>query len=190
MTEPVLTPIPRDALTDEQRPLYEAILGGRRGVSAVVPLTDEQGALYGPFDPILRSPEVGKAVSALGIALRSQTVLPRAVTEAAILTVAVHWAAEFEWYAHVAIVRDGRLLNERDIAAIREGQAPEEPEMLLAWKTAHAVLAGEQLPAELAAEVTRSWGERGLVELCILVGHYTHLALLMRSLGIEPPPER
>ncbi|WP_106848655.1 carboxymuconolactone decarboxylase family protein [Blastococcus sp. Marseille-P5729] len=187
MSDPVLRPIPRDELTDDQRPLYDAILGGRQGINTLTPLTDADGALLGPFDPILRSPAVGQAISQLGLALRNETSLPRAVTETAILAVAVRWAARFEWYAHAAIVRDAGLIDEDDLSAIAEGREPSDSQTALAWRTAHAVLDGDRLPSELSAAAVQEWGERGLVELCAMVGHYTHLALLLRSLGIEPP---
>lgn len=187
MSDPVLRPIPRDELSDEQRPLYDAILGGRQGINTLTPLTDASGALLGPFDPILRTPTVGQAISQLGLALRNETTLPRAVTETAILAVAVRWAARFEWYAHAAIVRDAGLIGEDDLSAIEAGREPADPQIALAWQLASAVLDGERLPDDLAAAALEEWGERGLVELCAMVGHYTHLALLLRSLGIEPP---
>ena len=187
MSDPVLHPIGRDDLTDEQRPLYDEILGGRSSISALTPLTDDNGALLGPFDPILRTPAIGRAIGQLGLALRNDSSLPRPVNETAILTTSVHWAAEFEWYAHAAIVRNGAMLTEDDLTAIRERRTPAEPEIALAWRGAEAILAGERLPDDLAKEVTAAWGERGLVELCATVGHYSHLAMLLRSLGIEPP---
>lgn len=187
MTDPVLRPIARDELTDEQRTLYDAILGGRQGINTLTPLTDARGALLGPFDPILRTPAVGTAISRLGLALRNETSLPRRVTEAAILTTAVRWAAEFEWYAHAAIVRDAAMIDEDDLSAIRQATAPADEEIALAWRAANAVLDGQRIAAPLAEDVIARWGERGLVELCTMVGHYTHLALLMRALAIEPP---
>lgn len=185
--EPVLRPIPSAELTEQQLPLYESIIGGRRSIGSLLPLTRDDGALVGPFDPILRTPQIGAAVSQLGLALRNDAALPRRINEAAILTTAVRWEARFEWFAHEAIVREADLISDPDIAAIRDGQEPTDPQIALAWRAANAALEGRRLPRPLANEVVRVWGERGLVELCVLVGHYTNLALLMQSLGIEPP---
>ncbi|WP_134321968.1 carboxymuconolactone decarboxylase family protein [Cumulibacter soli] len=185
--KPVLRPIPRNELSDEQRDLYDAILGKRQNVSSNLSLTDEDNALRGPFDPLLRTPQIGAAVSALGVALRHEASLPRRVNEAAILTTAVHWEGRFEWWAHEAIVRRADLLTDADIAAIREGNPPADPEIELAWRAARGVLSGARLPDDLSTEILGAWGEQGLVEVCLLVGHYSNLALLMHSLGIEPP---
>lgn len=184
---PLLRPIRRSELTAEQQPLYESIVGARRTIDALVPLTTADGALAGPFDPLLRTPQIGHAVSALGLALRNTAQLPRQVNEAAILTTAVRWEGRFEWVAHEAIVRHGDLISEADVAAIRAGEQPADPAVALAWRTATAVLDARRLPEALRDEVVAQWGERGLVELCLVVGHYTNLALLMQALGIEPP---
>ncbi len=185
--DPVLRPIPSNELTDQQRSLYDAILGGRQRIGSQLSLTDEDGALVGPFDPILRTPAIGTAVSALGLALRNEASLPRRVNEAAILTTAVRWEGRFEWFAHEAIVRNAELINGSDITAIQQSREPEDSEIALAWRASNAILEGKRLPDPLSAEVIGAWGEQGLVELCVLVGHYTNLALLMQSLAIEPP---
>lgn len=184
---PVLPPLPPERLDEQQRELYDAILGGRAGITNHTGLTNADGALLGPFDPILRSPELGEAVQQLGLALRHRTSIPASVMETAILATAVQYDAEFEWYAHVAIVRSKNLLEEDDITRIHEGSAPQDEQLALAWRAARGVLAGERLSADLSAEVIDRWGERGLVEITCAVGHYSHLALLMRALGIEPP---
>ncbi|GAB3306605.1 carboxymuconolactone decarboxylase family protein [Epidermidibacterium keratini] len=184
---PVLRPLPPDALDEEQLALYEAILGGRTAMTAHTALTDETGALRGPFDPVLRTPAVGEAIQQLGLALRHQTSLSPRVTETVVLTTAVHYGAEFEWYAHAAIVRSQQLFDEPELGRIRAGEPPADPELATAWRTAHAILAGTRLPVEISDAAVETWGERGLVEITALVGHYSHLALLMLALGIEPP---
>lgn len=186
-TPPVLTPIPEAELTDEQRALYDAILDGRKPISKNTSLTAVKGELRGPFDPLLRAPKVGHAVQQLGLALRHQTDLPAAATESAILTAAIHHEAEFEWYAHANIVRTRKLISEDDIDRIRKSTQPEEADAALAWKAATAMLKMKPLDAQLVSEVTDRWGEQGLVELTCMVGHYTHLALLMHCLNITPP---
>jgi len=186
-TPPVLTPIPEADLTAEQRELYDAILDGRKPINKNTSLTAEHGELRGPFDPLLRAPKVGHAVQQLGLALRHQTDLPAAATETAILTAAIHHEAEFEWYAHANIVRSRKLISEDDIDRIRQGIEPEESDAALAWKAATALLKMKPLEPAIVEEVTGRWGEQGLVELTCMVGHYTHLALLMHCLNITPP---
>ena len=93
---PRLTPVQPEAMSDEQRALYEAILGGKRGPG----MRGEDGALIGPFNAMLLNPHVGDRVQRLGEALRFDISLSRNVIEVATLVVGNHWRAQFEWWAH------------------------------------------------------------------------------------------
>jgi 4-carboxymuconolactone decarboxylase len=97
---PRYTPIGPDALDDDQRALYDAILNGPRGASGTANLVASDGSLQGPFGPMLLSPAVGGPLQATGAALRFETGLPAAVRELATLVVAGAWGCEFEWKAH------------------------------------------------------------------------------------------
>jgi 4-carboxymuconolactone decarboxylase len=74
-------------LSPAQRALYDAITGGPRTSQAgIVPITDPEGRLLGPFAVMLLSPEVGNAVQQLGAKIRFGTALTG--RERAILSVA------------------------------------------------------------------------------------------------------
>ena len=53
-----LTPLGPDQLSDAQRALYERVAGGPRRKMGIS-LTDEEGALLGPFNAYLHTPELG-----------------------------------------------------------------------------------------------------------------------------------
>lgn len=187
--QPVLRPLTPHELSADQRRLYDAILGARSTITSHTSLTRDDGSLAGPFDPLLRTPNVGEAVQRLGLALRHHTSLPQAATESAILTTAAHHRAEFEWYAHVAIARTSGCIDDDDIARIERGESPHEPVAALGWRLASAVLAGTRLPDDVIADVTNGLSEQALVELVCTVGHYANLALLMLALDIRPPDD-
>ena len=90
-----------DELEEEQRALYRAILGGKRGQGGGTSgLTYSGSGLVGPFNAWLRSPEIGERAQRLGEALRFSSSLPANLLEIAILVTAQHWRAQFEWWAH------------------------------------------------------------------------------------------
>lgn len=184
---PVLTPLRADQLDEQQRTLYDEILGGRASMTTHTALTGPHGELLGPFDPLLRSVDVGAAVQQLGLALRHKTTLPPTATETAILTVAINSGAEFEWYAHTAIVRNRALLSEDDIARIREVRMPQAEDSALAWELTQVLLTHSPISAEQKDRALARWQERGLVELVCMVGHYSNLAILLCGLNILPP---
>lgn len=185
--DPVLIPLRADQLDTQQRVLYDEILGGRAALTTHTALTGPEGQLLGPFDPLLRSLEVGAAVQQLGLALRHKTTLPAVATEAAILTVAISSGAEFEWYAHSAIVRSRELLSEDDITRIREVRIPQDEDAALAWELTQVLLTHSPISADQKDRALARWQERGLVELVCMVGHYSNLAILLCGLNILPP---
>lgn len=185
--DPVLTPLRADQLDTQQRVLYDEILSGRAALSTHTGLTGPQGQLLGPFDPLLRSLEVGAAVQQLGLALRHKTTLPAVATETAILTVAISSGAEFEWYAHSAIVRSRELLSEDDIKQIRDVRLPQDEDAALAWELTQVLLTHSPISADQKDRALARWQERGLVELVCMVGHYSNLAILLCGLNISPP---
>ncbi len=65
-----LTP---ETMDDDQRDLYSSINTGER---AKVSLTDDKGALVGPYNTWLYSPYVGERIQQLGGALRFHNALP------------------------------------------------------------------------------------------------------------------
>ncbi|MCI0583229.1 MAG: carboxymuconolactone decarboxylase family protein, partial [Chloroflexi bacterium] len=85
----LLTP---NRLSSEQRQLYDAILGGRRGQARAAVaggpaegggLTDAGGALVGPFNAWLLSPAIGDRIQRLGEAIRFSSSLPANALEVA-----------------------------------------------------------------------------------------------------------
>lgn len=175
-------------LSLEQRGVYEAITGGARAGQAA-PLTDEDGGLLGPFDPLLRVPGVGDAVQRLGEQLRFAGVLHARLRELAILTVATSWRSEYEWYAHSTIARDSRLLTDAEIDALGRGEAPEtcdEPERA-ALALVHALLASGEVPERVYEPVRDLLGAEALVELSCLVGYYGLLAGVLATFAVGAP---
>src|SRR5471030_1307726 len=81
-------PLSPSDMTEAQRKAYEAIISGPRG-----------GA-RGPFNALLRSPDLADRVQRVGEYVRFKSSLPAHLNELAILVVARYWTAQYEWYAH------------------------------------------------------------------------------------------
>jgi 4-carboxymuconolactone decarboxylase len=178
-----------DQLDDAQRALYDAIVNGprARGVSPF-PLTDDTGALAGPFNAMLLRPALGAALQDLGGAVRYRTALTGRAREIAILLVAHSWDSAFERYAHEAVGR-ATGLSEADIEALRDGrtEAFDDPgERLVAGTTAALVARGDLSDEEFAA-ARAGLGLPTVFELTTLVGYYSTLALQLRVFRVAPP---
>ena len=84
MTTDRLPPLSPDALTDAQRLAADAIVNGPRG------------ALYGPFVPLLRSPELMECAQRMGEYQRYRSALGQRLSELVILLVAREWDQQVE----------------------------------------------------------------------------------------------
>src|SRR5438876_944691 len=82
---PLVTP---DALTSEQRKVYDAVASGPRG------------KVQGPLLAALHRPELADKWQQLGELLRYRTTLPARLSEIAILVTAQRWRCQLEWHLH------------------------------------------------------------------------------------------
>jgi 4-carboxymuconolactone decarboxylase len=80
--------LPPERMTDAQRRVHESIAAGPRG------------GVRGPFNALLRSPELADRVQRVGEYLRFNSSLPARLNELAILVNARFWGSRYEWWAH------------------------------------------------------------------------------------------
>ena len=109
--------------------------------------------------------------------------------EIAILTVAVHWKADFEWWAHARIAA-GHGLESEVIDAIRSGEVPrfsDETERLI-YEFAGEVLCKHQVNDTLYRDLGQALGEGALVELVTLLGYYVMISMTLNVFRVELPP--
>jgi 4-carboxymuconolactone decarboxylase len=79
--------------------------------------------VFGPFVPLLRSPELMLASKAMGDHLRFKNVLPANLREFAILITVRLWTQQYEWHGHYPIaIKAG--LNPEIAKAVAEGRRP------------------------------------------------------------------
>jgi 4-carboxymuconolactone decarboxylase len=185
-----------DRQTTEQRELYHAIRSGRRGQATAAPgrqspgggLTDERGALVGPFNAWLLAPQVGDRIQRLGEAIRFSSSLPQNVLEVAILVGAREWRAEFEWWAHVRLARRAGVAPEV-IAAIEAGTEPAftDDGEAIAHRFSGELLTRREVSDETYAAARERLGEGGVMELVALLGYYTLVAMTLNVFQVPLP---
>ena len=87
-------------MTEEQRQVAAAIIAGPRG------------GMRGPFNALLRSPDLAERAQKLGEYVRFRSSLPARLNELAILITAREWSAQFEWHAHYQLAMKAGLAAE------------------------------------------------------------------------------
>ncbi len=172
-----LPPIPHDAMTPEQQRAADALVRGRRG------------ALFGPFVPLLRSPELLDRAQRLGEYLRYDSALPARLRELAILVTARHFRQAFEWHVHAPAGIDAGLASEclAEMAAGRRPQAL-RPDEAVVHDFCAELHSAHEVRDETYAAALALLGERGVVDLCGVCGYYGLLALVMNA-ARTPLPE-
>jgi 4-carboxymuconolactone decarboxylase len=161
-------PLKWDEMTPAQRTMMEHLVSGpRRGAG-------------GPFNVLLRSPEMGDLVQQYGEKMRFNSSLPRKLNEMAIILVARHWTAQYEWYAHRRAAAQAGL-NESIIQAIAAGKRPSslDPDETIIYNFATELLNTKQVSDPVFQAVKDKFGERGVVDLIGVMGYYQLVSMLL-----------
>jgi 4-carboxymuconolactone decarboxylase len=170
-----LEPIALEAMTPAQRQVADALIAGPRG------------AVRGPFPALLRRPQLADAARAMGDCIRATNSLPMPLREIAILTVARHWGASYEWGAHVKIARE--IGMDMDvIETIKAGQRPSnaEGDQLLVHDFCVGMLEDHDIADDLYAQALAHFGEAGIVDLIGLVGYFSFACMIFNLTRMPP----
>ena len=169
-------PLDLNRLDPEQNAMIHGILAGSRT------------SLNGPFNILLRSPDLGNRLQAVGEYLRFKTSLPHAINEFAIVTVAREWTAQYEFFAHkkLALVAGVKEDVVDDIAA---GRTPKmTPDQQAVWSFIKELDSTHQVSDSTFDNVKQRFGERGVVDLISLMGYYHTMSMLMNVDRYPLPP--
>jgi 4-carboxymuconolactone decarboxylase len=165
-----LPPIAEAQLTPEQRESIEAFKTARGA------------AVTGPFQPLLRSPELMTRTRAMGDYLRYKSALPPHLSEFVILMTAREWTQQYEWNAHYPIALKAGLKPE--IAnAIAEGRRPaamSEEETAL-YDLCQELNRNKSVSDATYGRALKLFGEKGIVDAIGIHGYYTLLAMVLNT---------
>lgn len=181
---PRFKPLDEKNMSDAQRRVHREIASGPRG------------GVRGPFNALLRSPELADRAQKLGEYVRFDSSVPEHLKEFAILITARHWTAQYEWHAHHALAMKAGLKPEiaNDLALGRRPARMTEEEAAVHdfCKELHEKKSVGD--ASYAAALAR-FGERGVVDLIAISGYYTLVSMVLNVdrlpvPGGGPPPLR
>ncbi|MBC7684832.1 MAG: carboxymuconolactone decarboxylase family protein, partial [Bdellovibrionales bacterium] len=95
-----LGPLAPHQMNEAQRAATQVIIDGPRG------------AVYGPFVPLLRSPELMECAQRMGEYLRYRSAIGTRLSEVAILVTAREWNQRVEWAIHAPIAEQAGVAPE------------------------------------------------------------------------------
>jgi alkylhydroperoxidase family enzyme len=135
------------------------------------------------------SPRMLRAYSGLAQALRYQAETPRPLRELAILRTAMLTGSEYEWAHHRSMAAKAGVPEEQVRALTRWADSPAFDERERAVLGCVDGMHGLSLGDEAMAELRRTLGEAGAVEIVLLVAFYQAVARLIQAFGLEVEPE-
>jgi 4-carboxymuconolactone decarboxylase len=170
-------PLTWDEMTPAQHKMLEDLVAGPRS-----------GA-DGPFNVLLRSPEMGNIAQQFGAATRFNPTMPRKLNELAIIITGRYWTAQYEWIAHKrAALAAG--LNPAIVDAIQNGRRPtgmaKDEEAVYTFCT--ELLQTKQVGDATFAAAKTAVGEKGVVDLIGVMGWYQTVSMLL-NVDRYPLPE-
>lgn len=170
-------PLKYDEMTPEQKTMIDHLLAG------------ERGGANGPFNVLLRSPEVGDLAQQFGGAMRFRTGLPKDVSEVIIIMTGRFWMAQYEWNSHRnAALRNGVPAAVVDAIAAGKRPAGMPPAMETAYNLIDELLTTHQVNDATFQAAKDKYGERGVVDIVGLSGWYGLVSMLLNVDRYPLPP--
>ena len=161
-------PLTWETLSPAQLKMAESVMTGKRG------------SMQGPYNVLLRSPELGNLAQQFGAHTRFNSSLPLTHNELAILLVARFWTCQFVWWAHKRIACEAGL-NETLINAIASGQKPQNlpGDIAAVYDFCNELLQTRAVNDECYAAAVKLFGEAGVVDLMGTMSYYTLVCMLL-----------
>ncbi len=185
-----LLPIPPSELSDEQKSLANDIQYIVGYVIRGFVANQANGALLGPFIPMLHFPQYGAAAVAFSNAIKEGSTLPNILREIAILVTGTHFRSHYELYAH-SIVAKNLSISQAKIATITAGLRPADltEDEAAIYDLAFALVKGGVIPDLLYNRALKTLGHKNLAELIYTIGHYCLVSILLNTYDIPVPDQ-
>jgi 4-carboxymuconolactone decarboxylase len=165
-----------EALAPEVRPLADDILK----VSSA--------ALGGPYNALLRSPDMARRAFDFLDYLRFRTSVNKRLNEFAILIQARISNAQYEWWAHERIARKAGLSDAvmRDLQQCRRPATMQADERLV-YDYCVQLSLNHRVSDALWQEAVTALGEQAVVDLTVLSGTYVMVSMLLNATQVGIP---
>ena len=173
-----LPTIPPAQYTDEQKQAAETFTTARK-----VPV-------FGPFEPLMHSPQVMSQARAMGDYLRYHSAVGNTLSELAILVTAREWSQDYEWYVHQLIALKAGIKPEV-VAAIADGRRPvgmSEDENIV-YDFSIELHRNKRVSDWTFERAEKRFGKRGVVDLTEINAYYALLAMQLNVAQYPMPKD-
>ena len=146
--------------------------------------------VFGPFEPLMHSPEVMSQARAMGDYLRYKSAIGNTLSELAILVTAREWTQDYEWFVHYPIALKAGIRQEIT-DAIAEGRRPTamNPDEEAVYEYSMELLKNKQVSNATFERAKSRFGTKGVVDLTGIVGYYTFLGMQLNAAQYPVPKD-
>jgi 4-carboxymuconolactone decarboxylase len=146
--------------------------------------------VFGPFEPLMHSPQVMSQARAMGDYLRYKSAIGTTLSELVILVTARVWTQDYEWYVHYPIALKAGI-KPAIADAIADGRRPqgmnEDEETVYDFST--ELHQNKRVSDATYARAEKRFGKQGVVDLTGINAYYALLAMQLNVAQYEPPKE-
>jgi 4-carboxymuconolactone decarboxylase len=170
--------IPPQQYNEEQKVAAEEFLEARN-----VPV-------FGPFEPLMHSPDVMNQARSMGDYLRYKSALGNTLSELVILITAREWTQDYEWFVHYPIALKAGI--DADIAdAIAEGRRPNNmsDDQEIVYNFSIELHRNKRVSDQTYQRAQERFGNKGIVDLTGINAYYTLLAMQMNVAQYQVPED-
>jgi 4-carboxymuconolactone decarboxylase len=161
-------PLTYDEMTPTQKTMVEHLIAGPRG------------GVNGPFNVLLRSPEIGDLGQEFGASTRFKSSLPQRLYELAILVTARHWTAQYEWQAHHrSALQAGLSAAICDAIAAGRRPASMQKDEEAVYNFVSELLNTKQVSDAAFTAAKTAFGEKGVVDIIAVTGWYSIVSMML-----------
>ncbi len=175
-------------MKDRMPPLTDAQMNDAQKQAAAALIAGPRKGVFGPFIPLLRSPELMDRMQRVGEYLRFHSSVPAKLSEFAMCITARHWTNQFEWAVHHPLAIKGGVARST-LEALADGRHPHgmasDEELVYDFVT--ELLARHGVCEATYARALGQFGEPGVIDLVGLVGYFAAVCMVM-NVAHSPPP--
>jgi 4-carboxymuconolactone decarboxylase len=161
--------------------------------ATVKPLADDilkvsSAALGGPYNALLRSPDMARRCFDFLEYLRFRTSVNKRLNEFAILIQARISNAQYEWWAHETIARKAGLSDAvmNDLRECKRPTSMQDDERLV-YDYCIQLSLNHRVPDALWHEAVSKMGEQAVIDLTVLSGTYVMVSMLLNATQVGIP---
>lgn len=165
----------------------EAMTSAQKEVAAEIS-AGPRGEVRGPFIALIHNAELARRMQQLGEHLRWKSKLPPSLIELAVLITAREWNCQHEWYMHEKLARKAGL-EPRIFEAVAQGREPQgmSADESLVYRASKQAHSSGRLDDDTFAAASERFGLDGVLELLVLNGYYSAMAMVLNTAGMDLP---